>query len=548
MSCGCAKVERTDLWTPIPPYRQPTEIQPGENIDCYMKRAGNTYNQMDNQGPMLPDTIANTSIVSTIDRSTPQKETKVNETFTLTPESTRTPTSWSIKVDGVSGVGALGPELTFDTATGRLSGEILNNAKKAKNHKVLITALDNDGEIDSREFNLYIRDEKEDEVKFLMPLVGPGARITSRFGPRRPPASGASSVHKGIDMSCAGDARGDIVASADGIVVQAGPARGFGNWIIIDHFDKDNRKVAATLYAHMNQMFVKVGQRVSAGQVIAKEGTAGIGSGAHLHFEMHRGGYKNPVDPVPYFEGKVDIAVDNSGASAPSGSVPTSSVTNSGSGMVAAQSSVNNDCTPNPSNIDTAEESQDGPPAIPTNNVAPNTASCRPSVRPTSAEVLAEINRALNDAGVTDPEDRDFIITVATIESNLDPYAKNPTSSATGLYQFLDRLAVEYYGRLGYPVTCETRCDAYKATRAMALFYQREMLPYWNGFVGSGKTKIANRNIRPSQFSGQGPQFYTGLRKPEFIYGLIHHDGVGNAVNGTDKGGVAYWRRRRSGA
>lgn len=545
MSCGCTKVARTDLWTPVPPYRQPTEIQPGENIDCYMQRSGNPTDQMEDPGPVPPDKIANTAIVSTIDRATPIKESKVNETFTLTPESTRVATTWDITVDGTAGVGALGPELTFNPSAGTLVGQITDEAKKAKNYKVKITANDGDGIIDSREFNLYIRDEKEDEIKFILPLVGPGARITSQFGPRGNVASGASRDHKGIDMSCTGDALGDIVASADGTVVQAGPARGFGNWIIIDHFDSNKKKVASTLYGHMNTMYVKVGQKVSAGQVIAKEGTAGIGSGAHLHFEIHRGGYKNPVNPVPYFEGAVDIAVDNSGQSAPPPSAPTTTVANSGTGMVAGQAAANGDCTPNPSNIDTAVEEEDTALVLPTSNVAANRTDCKPETPPTRDEVLAEINRALDDAGGLDAEDRDYIITVATIESTLDPYAKNPTSSATGLYQFLDRLAVKYYGDLGYPVTCETRCDAYKATRAMAEFYKNEQLAYWNGFVASGKTKVANVSIKPTSFSGSAPPYYAGLRKSEFLYGLIHHDGVGNASKGIDKGGVAYWRSRR---
>lgn len=545
MSCGCDKVAKTDLWTPVPPYRQPGEIQPGENIDCYMKRAGSPDQKQDDAGPPPTDKIANTSIVSTIDKATPIKETKVNETFTLTPESTRVPTGWVIEVDGSPGLGALAPDFTFNTTTGVLSGQTTTESKKAKNYKVKITANDGTGLIDSREFNLYMRDEKESEIKFLFPLVGQGARVTCKFGPRNPPAAGASKFHKGIDISCTGDIRGDIVASADGVVVKAGPATGFGNWIIIDHFDSAKKKVASTLYGHMNVMYVKVGQRVTAGQVIAKEGTAGIGSAAHLHFELHRGGYKNPVDPLPYLQGTIDLAVDNSGASAPPPSVPTTSVTNSGNGMVAGEAASNKTCTPSPSNIDTSVEEPESPLKLPTDNKAATTSSCTPTTRPTKDEVLTEINRALDDEAVTNPEDRDYIIAVATIESTLDPYADNPTSSALGLYQFLDALAVEYYGQLGYPVTCQTRCDAYKATRAMVRFWRKEQLVYWTGFINSGKSKIAGLSIHPTSFSGSGVPFYSGLRRAEFFYGLIHHDGVGNAVKGIDKGGVAYWRSRR---
>lgn len=550
MSCGCAKVEKTNLWTPVPPYRQPTEIQPGENIDCYMKRAGNTDNKMEDLGPPPPDKIANTSIVSTIDRSTTQKETKVNETFVLTPESTRSATNWEISVNGSAGLGPLAPELTFNSSSGVLSGEILDEEKKAKNYKVKITANDGAGMIDSREYNLYIRDEKEDEIKFLIPLVGPGARVTSKFGPRSPPASGASSVHRGIDMSCTGDARGDIIASADGVVVQAGPARGFGNWIIIDHFDKNGKKVAATLYAHMNTMYVSVGQRVSAGQVIAKEGTAGIGSGAHLHFEIHRGGYKNPVDPMPYFEGTADVAVDNSGGSAPPDSVPSTTVTNSGTGMVADQAAVNEDCTPSPSNINTAVEAPpDQPLELPLDNTAPNVSDLKPPVSPSPEAVAAEINRALDDAGITDIVDRDLIMSTAVLESNLDPFAKAVDSSALGLFQFKDRLAAKYLGDLGYAPTEANRCDPYIATRAMSEFFKEELEGYWNSFLESGKSSINGSPIRASSFSDflgtGGPPYFDGLRKSEFIYGLIHHDGIGAATKGIDNGGLLLWRKLR---
>lgn len=94
--------------------------------------------------------------------------------------------------------------------------------------------------------------------------------------------------HRGVDF--AAPAGTPIYAAAAGLVVRAGPATGFGQWIVIDHqaeFGVD------TVYGHMfpRDVLVSVGQRVTAGQVIGRVGYNGEVSpagpaGAHLHFEV----------------------------------------------------------------------------------------------------------------------------------------------------------------------------------------------------------------------------------------------------------------------
>ena len=81
-----------------------------------------------------------------------------------------------------------------------------------------------------------------------------------------------------------------IFAARDGDVVAAGPADGFGNWIIIQH-TVDGRRVD-TVYGHMydDGVLVKVGQKVTAGQQIGKIGSNGQSTGAHLHLEVWEGG------------------------------------------------------------------------------------------------------------------------------------------------------------------------------------------------------------------------------------------------------------------
>src|SRR5271170_122975 len=125
MSCNCTPPDKTPLWAPIPEYRQPTQIQPGENIDCYAKRAGSVSGLKNDLGAKTPNLINNTSLTSTVGSTDPTLVLPVvNTTFTLTPSSTRTPTVWQISVNGTPGLAPL-TELTFNTGTGVLSGTIL---------------------------------------------------------------------------------------------------------------------------------------------------------------------------------------------------------------------------------------------------------------------------------------------------------------------------------------------------------------------------------------------------------------------------------------
>jgi murein DD-endopeptidase MepM/ murein hydrolase activator NlpD len=79
------------------------------------------------------------------------------------------------------------------------------------------------------------------------------------------------------------------------VVEYAGPGRGYGNFIKIDHGNG-----IETIYAHMyaDQIYVRPGQRVTRGQHIAGIGSAGKSTGPHLHFEVLVGGIK--VDPLLY--------------------------------------------------------------------------------------------------------------------------------------------------------------------------------------------------------------------------------------------------------
>jgi murein DD-endopeptidase MepM/ murein hydrolase activator NlpD len=107
--------------------------------------------------------------------------------------------------------------------------------------------------------------------------------ITSGFGGRADPFGGGRQYHKGIDF----DANtGDTVLSvADGVVSYSGSRSGYGNVVEVDH---GNGYV--TRYAHNSRLVVKVGDLVRVGQEIAKAGSTGRSTGAHVHFEVWENG------------------------------------------------------------------------------------------------------------------------------------------------------------------------------------------------------------------------------------------------------------------
>jgi hypothetical protein len=523
MSCGCTKPEKAALWTPIPEYRQPTDIQKGENIDCYIKRAGNPTGEMSPAPDMDANRISNTSLVADL---TPA----VNVKMEVTPGSL--PVTWAPLEIKENGAVITIPGMSIDSNGQITVSKAALDPYVNRNFKVLVTANFNDGSSDAREFNFFPKvADKDGTIKFVVPLDG-NPIVTCKFGPRKAPVPGASTVHKGMDFALAGGALGNILAAADGTVVRCGPGSGWGNVIFIEHNDAQGRLVATTVYGHWSQAYVAQGQKVAAGQKIAKEGHEGIGSGAHLHFEMHKGKFGNPVDPAPYLNGTV--VPSDAGA----GQDGSTSVSHTNAGMTSKEAANSNaDCPGSTSGAPL----QQPPPGSEDTTVTPSPTKtkCVPTRSYTGQEIYDIINAECASAGLNADETQ-FIRIVAKIESGLDPAAKNPTSSATGLFQMLDSIAAKYYGDIGVSPTCENRIDPTYATKAMIQFFKSEFRPYYAGFVSSGHTKIANKTIKDTAWS----QTYSSLSMGAFMYGLIHHDGVGTAVSGIDKGGVGYWKQK----
>jgi murein DD-endopeptidase MepM/ murein hydrolase activator NlpD len=110
-------------------------------------------------------------------------------------------------------------------------------------------------------------------------------RVSSVFGWR------GKRMHKGIDLAI--EPGTPIYAVADGIVQRAGRVRGYGKMVEIKHSD-----MYSTRYGHNSENFVKAGDFVRKGQVIALVGNTGRSTGPHLHFEVRQDG--TAINPVMY--------------------------------------------------------------------------------------------------------------------------------------------------------------------------------------------------------------------------------------------------------
>ncbi len=126
--------------------------------------------------------------------------------------------------------------------------------------------------------------------------------ITSSFGSRW------GSFHYGMDIGNSGIRGASVVAAKSGTVIMTnnscthdygksescGCGWGWGNYCVIDHGDGYQ-----TIYAHMSECVVSVGQTVTQGQLLGYVGSTGWSTGPHLHFEIRIDG--TAVDPMKYF-------------------------------------------------------------------------------------------------------------------------------------------------------------------------------------------------------------------------------------------------------
>jgi len=126
----------------------------------------------------------------------------------------------------------------------------------------------------------------EGSAAMRMPVQG---HLTSGFGERFHPILGYERFHAGVDLGAA--AGTPIVAAADGRVVSAGWAGGYGRAVAILHGGGIETK-----YGHMSRIAAYAGESVRRGDVIGYVGSSGLSTGPHLHFEVMKNG--RPVNPL----------------------------------------------------------------------------------------------------------------------------------------------------------------------------------------------------------------------------------------------------------
>jgi murein DD-endopeptidase MepM/ murein hydrolase activator NlpD len=115
------------------------------------------------------------------------------------------------------------------------------------------------------------------------------AAITSDFGWRQNPVTGASQFHRGVDLRAAYGQ--DVQAAGYGTVVFSGDQGSYGTTIVIQHQDGTRSR-----YAHLSVALVPEGATVAPGQLIGRVGSSGRSTGAHLHFEV-TDAHGQPLDP-----------------------------------------------------------------------------------------------------------------------------------------------------------------------------------------------------------------------------------------------------------
>ena len=146
-------------------------------------------------------------------------------------------------------------------------------------------------------FNIVEKELEEEERSTIngirLAFLPVGGTITSRYGVS---SRLRVSTHTGLDIAASTGT--DIKAVADGTVISAKYTGSYGNLVKIDHGNG-----IETWYGHTSKMYVKEGETVKAGDIIAAVGSTGNSTGPHLHFEIRVNG--EDVNPQNYmnFEG-----------------------------------------------------------------------------------------------------------------------------------------------------------------------------------------------------------------------------------------------------
>jgi Membrane proteins related to metalloendopeptidases len=153
----------------------------------------------------------------------------------------------------------------------------------------ILPLLDPSSEFDPDEF-IFAGIITDSDIPSIWPTIG---TVTSEFGEVR-----LASIHKGIDIA---NIRGTPVRStANGSVIAVGTSGNYGKRIMIYHGTDEKGNTYVTIYAHLSEFKVGVGQKVGQGDLIGLMGSTGFSTGNHLHYEVIVNGAKvNPRHFLP---------------------------------------------------------------------------------------------------------------------------------------------------------------------------------------------------------------------------------------------------------
>ena len=165
----------------------------------------------------------------------------------------------------------------------------------ARNLMILLTDMNMGGAFNMQEAGIV--------EGFYSPFPGMNWQVTSHYGWRIHPITGADEYHTGVDLRVPNAPNGRMLsgtpirAVATGQVTFSGWMGGYGNTVIIDHGDiRGDGAHYTSLYAHNSSNNVAQWQWVEAGDVIAFAGSTGVSTGVHLHLEIRRNGVtQNPL-------------------------------------------------------------------------------------------------------------------------------------------------------------------------------------------------------------------------------------------------------------
>lgn len=181
-----------------------------------------------------------------------------------------------IAVDGSFGPGSKTATIAFQKAAG-LSADGSFGPSTIKKMKSILNDGKNNSLVSTSNTN------KNAKYNLCWPVSSSVAKyknVTSSLGNRNDPISGEKASHKGIDIGI--PTGSSVLATYGGVVKFVGSNSARGKYVVIYHDDID----LTSVYQHLSSYSVKVGQKVSKGQIIAKSGNTGKSTGPHLHFEL----------------------------------------------------------------------------------------------------------------------------------------------------------------------------------------------------------------------------------------------------------------------